>query len=260
MVIEKAKRLVEHKRDVVILLDSITRLARAYNTIVPAVGQGPLRRRRRQRAAEAEALLRRGAQHRGGGLADDHRDRPHRHRLPHGRRHLRGVQGHRQHGDPPRPQARRQARLPGHRHQQVAAPARRSSSSRRASSTGSGSCARSSTRSRPSRRWSSSSRSSRRRRATRSSWSRCRRGEAISRGGPRPFGPAAGPPRAPSAPAGDEVGPWPFGPAAGPPRTGHGAPQRRFRPRIERKNEARSPWAPRTSRRVPGIIFRIETE
>jgi len=34
MVIEKAKRLVEHKRDVVILLDSITRLARAYNTIV----------------------------------------------------------------------------------------------------------------------------------------------------------------------------------------------------------------------------------
>jgi len=35
MVIEKAKRLVEHKRDVVILLDSITRLARAYNTIVP---------------------------------------------------------------------------------------------------------------------------------------------------------------------------------------------------------------------------------
>ena len=36
MVIEKAKRLVEHKKDVVILLDSITRLARAYNTIVPA--------------------------------------------------------------------------------------------------------------------------------------------------------------------------------------------------------------------------------
>ncbi|HPU14993.1 MAG TPA: transcription termination factor Rho, partial [Polymorphobacter sp.] len=36
MVIEKAKRLVEHKRDVVILLDSITRLARAYNTVVPS--------------------------------------------------------------------------------------------------------------------------------------------------------------------------------------------------------------------------------
>ncbi len=39
MVIEKAKRLVEHKSDVVILLDSITRLARAYNTIVPPSGK-----------------------------------------------------------------------------------------------------------------------------------------------------------------------------------------------------------------------------
>jgi len=39
MVIEKAKRLVEHKTDVVILLDSITRLARAYNTVVPASGK-----------------------------------------------------------------------------------------------------------------------------------------------------------------------------------------------------------------------------
>lgn len=39
MVIEKAKKLVEHKRDVVILLDSITRLARAYNTVVPSSGK-----------------------------------------------------------------------------------------------------------------------------------------------------------------------------------------------------------------------------
>ncbi|MFP1461845.1 transcription termination factor Rho [Escherichia coli] len=39
MVIEKAKRLVEHKKDVIILLDSITRLARAYNTVVPASGR-----------------------------------------------------------------------------------------------------------------------------------------------------------------------------------------------------------------------------
>jgi transcription termination factor Rho len=39
MVIEKAKRLVEHKHDVIILLDSITRLARAYNTVVPASGK-----------------------------------------------------------------------------------------------------------------------------------------------------------------------------------------------------------------------------
>jgi transcription termination factor Rho len=39
MVIEKAKRLVEHKKDVVILLDSITRLARAYNSVVPPSGK-----------------------------------------------------------------------------------------------------------------------------------------------------------------------------------------------------------------------------
>ena len=39
MVLEKAKRLVEHKREVVILLDSITRLARAYNTVIPASGK-----------------------------------------------------------------------------------------------------------------------------------------------------------------------------------------------------------------------------
>jgi transcription termination factor Rho len=65
MVLEKAKRLVEHKRDVVILLDSITRLGRAYNSVVPVLGQGADGRRGRERAAAPEALLRRGAQHRG---------------------------------------------------------------------------------------------------------------------------------------------------------------------------------------------------
>ena len=39
MVLEKAKRLVEHKKDVVILLDSITRLARAYNSVMPHSGK-----------------------------------------------------------------------------------------------------------------------------------------------------------------------------------------------------------------------------
>ena len=39
MVVEKAKRLVEHKKDVFILLDSITRLARAYNTVIPPSGK-----------------------------------------------------------------------------------------------------------------------------------------------------------------------------------------------------------------------------
>ena len=44
MVIEKAKRLVEHKKDVVILLDSITSLGRAYNAVVPSSGKGFNRR------------------------------------------------------------------------------------------------------------------------------------------------------------------------------------------------------------------------
>ncbi len=61
MVIEKAKRLVEHKQDVVILLDSITRLARAYNTVIPSSGQGPDGWCGRQCAAKPEALLRCGA-------------------------------------------------------------------------------------------------------------------------------------------------------------------------------------------------------
>ena len=92
MVIEKAKRLVEHKQDVVILLDSITRLARAYNTVVPP-------RARCCPAAwtptpcSAEAILRRRPQHRGRRNPDDHRDRADRHRLPHGRSDLRRVQG-----------------------------------------------------------------------------------------------------------------------------------------------------------------------
>ncbi len=57
MVIEKAKRLVENGRDVVILLDSITRLARAHNTVTPHGGKDPLRRRRREGAAEAEGFF-----------------------------------------------------------------------------------------------------------------------------------------------------------------------------------------------------------
>ena len=116
MVIEKAKRLVEHKKDVVILLDSITRLARAYNTIVPPSGKvlsGGVDSNALQRP---EALLRRGAQHRRRRLADDHRHGADRHRLAHGRSDLRGVQRHRQHGNPPRSQADRPARVPVDRH------------------------------------------------------------------------------------------------------------------------------------------------
>ncbi|RPH56803.1 hypothetical protein EHM82_02625, partial [bacterium] len=78
----------------------------------------------------AEAVLRRRAQHRGGRVADHHRHGPGGHRQPHGRRHLRGVQGHRQLRDPPRPEAGGQARLPGHRHQQVGDPQGRAADAR----------------------------------------------------------------------------------------------------------------------------------
>ena len=62
MVIEKAKRLVEHKKDVVILLDSITRLARAYNTIGTLLRQGA-HRGGCPRSGASETLLRRRAEH-----------------------------------------------------------------------------------------------------------------------------------------------------------------------------------------------------
>ena len=129
MVIEKAKRLVEHKRDVVILLDSITRFARAHNAVIPSSGKvlsGGLD----ANAPPAPApLLRRGAEHRGGRLAHHHGHRPHRHGLADGRRDLRGVQGHRQHGGAPRPAPHGQAHLPhdqyrADRHPQGRAPPR----------------------------------------------------------------------------------------------------------------------------------------
>ena len=63
MVIDKAKRLVEHKRDVVILLDSITRLARAYNTIAPPSGKVLSGGVDSKRPPAPEAILRSGSQH-----------------------------------------------------------------------------------------------------------------------------------------------------------------------------------------------------
>ena len=118
MVIEKAKRLVEHKKDVVILLDSITRLARAYNTIVPASGKvlsGGVDSNALQRP---KRFFRCRPKHRGGRLADDRRHCAGRYRVANGRGDLRGVQGHRQHGDPPGSQADRPPRVSVHRHHQ----------------------------------------------------------------------------------------------------------------------------------------------
>ena len=122
MVIAKAKRLVEYRRDVVILLDSITRLARAYNTVVPSSRQGAHRRRRRQRTAAPEAVFRRGPQYRGRRLAHDRRDSADRHRQPHGRGDLRGVQRHRKLGDHSGPQTVGQAHLAGDRHHALGHP------------------------------------------------------------------------------------------------------------------------------------------
>ncbi len=76
MVIEKAKRLVEHKRDVVILLDSHHPLRARPQRGHPVLGQGAVGRSRRQRAAAAPPVLRGGPQHRGGRLAHDHGHRP----------------------------------------------------------------------------------------------------------------------------------------------------------------------------------------
>ena len=86
----------------------------------------PVRWCRLDRALPAEAVLRRGPQHRERRLADDPRHGAGRDRLQDGRGHLRGVQGHRQHGAQARPQARRQADLPGGRRRRRPAPARRS--------------------------------------------------------------------------------------------------------------------------------------
>ena len=63
MVLEKAKRLVEHKRDVVILLDSVTRLARAYNTVVPPSGKILIRRRGFQCPAPSQEVFWCGQKH-----------------------------------------------------------------------------------------------------------------------------------------------------------------------------------------------------
>ena len=84
MVIEKAKRLVEHKKDVVILLDSITRLARAYNTIVPPSGKilsGGVDSNALQRP---KRFFGAGQKHRRGRIAHDHLDGAGRYRVAYG--------------------------------------------------------------------------------------------------------------------------------------------------------------------------------
>ncbi len=85
MVIERAKRLVELKKDVVILLDSITRLARAYNNVVPSSGKvlsGGVDANALQRPKRFFGAARNVEE---GGSPDHHRHRAGRYRQPHGR-------------------------------------------------------------------------------------------------------------------------------------------------------------------------------
>jgi transcription termination factor Rho len=103
MVIEKAKRLVEHKRDVVILLDSITRLARAYNAVVPPSGKVLSGGVDSNALHKPKRVFRCRPEYRDGREPDDHSNRLSRHRQPHGRGHFRRVQGYGQHGASPRP-------------------------------------------------------------------------------------------------------------------------------------------------------------
>ncbi len=73
--LERAKRLAESEQDVVIILDSLTRLARAYNLAMPASGKILSGGIDASALYPPQAVLRRGAQHRGGRLAHDHRER-----------------------------------------------------------------------------------------------------------------------------------------------------------------------------------------
>ena len=76
LVIERAKRLVEQGEDVVILLDSITRLARAYNLAPASLGPHPIRRRRLHGAVPAQEVPWRSQEHRGRRIDSPYLPRP----------------------------------------------------------------------------------------------------------------------------------------------------------------------------------------
>ena len=107
LAIERAKRLVELGGDVVVLLDSITRLGRAYNLAAPASS-----RTLAGGVAAAPPVPRCRPQYRGRRLADHLVHRPGRDRVADGRPVVRGVQGHRKHGGAAASRPRRAAALP----------------------------------------------------------------------------------------------------------------------------------------------------
>ena len=131
MALERAKRLVEGGRDVVVLLDSITRMTRAYNLSMPPSGRtlsggvDPIALYPPKRFFGAARNT-----DEGGSLtiiATCLVDTG----SPHGRGHLRRVQGHRQHGAAPRTPPGGTAHLPGHRHRPQRHPSRRAAAQRR---------------------------------------------------------------------------------------------------------------------------------
>ena len=93
MVMEKARRMVEVGDDVVVLMDSITRLARGYNNAASKLRQDRYRRRGQRGLDQAQEVLRLCPEHRGWWFADDHRHGARGHRLQGGRGDLRGIQG-----------------------------------------------------------------------------------------------------------------------------------------------------------------------
>ena len=138
MVLEHARRLVENGKDVVIVLDSLTRMARAHNTVERGTGRTLVGRSRCDRHGEAEGVLRLGALGRSAArrrLAHDHRDRARRDGIADGRRDLRGVQGHRQLRDQARPVPRRRSASSRRSTSRRAARGARRSCSVRSSST-----------------------------------------------------------------------------------------------------------------------------
>ena len=125
LVLEKAKRMVECGHDVVILLDSITRLARAYNTVSPASGKiltggvdaNALQKPKRFFGAARNYRKRR--------QPDHHRHGFDRNRLEDGRSDFRRIQRHGQHGAPTRPEIVEQTHFPRCRHHRIQHPPRR---------------------------------------------------------------------------------------------------------------------------------------
>ena len=124
LVVERCKRLAEMGKDVFLLMDSITRLARAFNKWVGNTGRTMSGGVDIKAMDIPKKLFATARAVRGRRLADDRRHRPDRHRQPHGRADLPGVQRHRQHGAGARPQAGRPPRLAGDRHQPVRHPPR----------------------------------------------------------------------------------------------------------------------------------------